>query len=145
MPDTAAAIGLHQLRRSDEMWTRRTQIAERYRSAFVGTRLRPLDVRQPGDKHAWHLFVIRLAEDQFGPSRDSFIKTLASSGIGTSVHFIPLHRMPYYRDIYRLKNADFPGAEEYFRTCISLPIYSSLSEANVTRVIAACRQGAVLR
>ena len=100
---------------------------------------------QPGDKHAWHLFVIRLAEDQFGPSRDSFIKTLASSGIGTSVHFIPLHRMPYYRDIYRLKNADFPGAEEYFRTCISLPIYSSLSEANVTRVIAACRQGAVLR
>ena len=94
---------------------------------------------RPGDRHAWHLFVVRLPE---GLARDDLVAALAAAGIGTSVHFIPLHRMPYYRDTYRLSGDRFPGAEAYYASCLSLPIYTRMSDADVDRVLAACRTAA---
>lgn len=138
MPDIAAAMGLAQLRRSNEMWEQRRRIAAVYRDAFGGTALRPLRVVRPDDTHAWHLFVVRLADDA-PVDRAGFMDKLADAGIGTSVHFIPLHHMPYYRDRYRLTPDMFPGAENYFRSCVSLPVYSAMIGRDVERVIVAAR------
>jgi len=139
MTDIAAAMGIQQLRRTEEMWLRRSGIAAEYRRSFGGTRIRPLQVVRPEDRHSWHLFVVRLEP---GLDRDEFVSSLGMAGIGTSVHFIPLHRMPYYRDAYQLDPAGFPGAEEYFASCVSLPIYSRMSDADVARVVAACLDAA---
>jgi dTDP-4-amino-4,6-dideoxygalactose transaminase len=139
MTDIAAAMGIEQLRRSEDLWARRAAIAGRYREGLAGTGIEPLRVDRPGDRHAWHLFVVRLPE---GLARDDLVAALAAAGIGTSVHFIPLHRMPYYRDTYRLSGDRFPGAEAYYASCLSLPIYTRMSDADVDRVLAACRTAA---
>ena len=136
MTDIAAAMGIVQLGRSEELWSRRTEIAGRYRDGLAGSGITPLNVDRPSDRHAWHLFVVRLP-DQF--DRDGFVASLADAGIGTSVHFIPLHRMPYYRDTYGLSDDLFPGAEAYYASCVSLPIYTRMTDPEVDRVIAACR------
>jgi len=134
MTDIAAAMGIEQLRRADELWARRAEIARRYAEGFAGTGLGPLVVERPDDRHSWHLFVVRLPD---GVARDDFVGALASAGIGASVHFIPLHRMPYYRDTYGHTGDRFPGAEAYYASCVSLPIYTRMSDDDVDRVIAA--------
>ena len=139
MTDVAAAMGIQQLHRTEEMWLRRSEIAAEYQRSFAGTRIRPLRVVRPEDRHAWHLFVVRLGD---GLDRDEFVSSLGRAGVGSSVHFIPLHRMPYYRDTYELDPGRFPGAEEYYASCVSLPIYSRMSDADVARVVAVCRAAA---
>ncbi len=136
MTDISAAMGIEQLRRSEELWARRSAIAERYREGLAGTGIEPLRVDRPEDRHAWHLFVVRLPD---GLARDDFVAALAAADIGTSVHFIPLHRMPYYRDTYHLSGDRFPGAEAYYASCVSLPIYTRMSDGDVERVVDACR------
>lgn len=139
MTDVAAAIGLVQLARVQAMAARRAEVTARYSDAF-----RDLPVILPpepasGDQHAWHLYVIRLHEDA-GISRDRFIETLYAEGIGCSVHFIPLHRHPYWRDTYGLTPEMFPHADLAYRQAVSLPLYSGMSDADVTRVIGAVRR-----
>lgn len=136
LTDPAAAIGRVQLRRAAAMRARREQIAEAY---FAG--LADLPVRLPeralaGDQHAWHLFVVRVSPDA-PVGRDRFIERMAAEGVGCSVHFIPLHLHPYWRDTYRLTPADFPVATEQFGRAVSLPIFSAMTDAQVARVIEA--------
>jgi len=139
MTDIAAAMGIVQLERSEDLWTRRAAIAALYRDGLAGTGIEPLRVDRPTDRHALHLFVVSLPDRL---ERDDFVASLGDAGIGTSVHFIPLHRMPYYRDAYGLANDLFGGSEEYYRTCVSLPIYTRMSDSQVERVIVACRAAA---
>jgi len=136
MTDIAAAMGIAQLGRSEELWARRAAIAARYREGLAGTGIEPLRIDRPDDRHAWHLFVVRLPA---GVERDRFVAALGDAGIGTSVHFIPLHRMPYYRNAYGLSVGGFPGAEDYYASCVSLPIYTRMSDEDVDRVITASR------
>ena len=91
-----------------------------------------------GERHAWHLYPIRLADDA-GIARDRFIERLFEAGIGCSVHYIPLHLHRYWRDRYGLKPEMFPHSQHAFERMVSLPIYPSMSEAQVARVIAAVR------
>lgn len=133
MTDVAAAMGLRQLQRSEELLTRRRAISDVYTSAFEGSHLSPLARSYPDDRHAWHLFVVRVDQGA-SVDRDTFIEKMAAADIGTSVHFIPLYRMQYYRTLYDLDAADYPGAEEYFASCVSLPIYSTLSDHQVARI-----------
>ncbi|MDN5862786.1 MAG: DegT/DnrJ/EryC1/StrS family aminotransferase, partial [Salinisphaera sp.] len=91
-----------------------------------------------GDAHAWHLYVIRLASDTI--DRNEFIWKMASLGIGTSVHFIPLHLQPYWRDSYHLRPDDFPVAHDVYQRCVSLPIYSRMTDADVERTVKAVRR-----
>ncbi len=139
MTDLAAALGLHQLAKAERMRARRAEIARRYDEAFGD-----LPVRLPagpvqGDLHAWHLYVIRV-EDEAPMSRDAFIEAMAERGVGTSVHFIPLHRHPYWRDRYGLDDGMFPVATRAFERAVSLPIYSKMSDGDVDRVIAAVQE-----
>ncbi len=137
MTDVAAAMGLVQLRRADEMLERRRQIALAYTQAFSDHEaLQLLTVRSFAD-HAWHLFVIKLQPEALTVDRSEFIDALRTAGIGCSVHFIPLHLHPYYRETFGYEPRDFPIALDCYERSISLPIYSKMSDGDVQRVIGA--------
>jgi dTDP-4-amino-4,6-dideoxygalactose transaminase len=128
MPDVNAAIGLAQLPRADEFRRERQRCAEFYFRELKDIECIDLpEVRVPFEDHAWHLFPIVLKEDA-PVQRDHLIELLANRGIGTSVHYKPLHRMTYYRERYGLRPEDFPNAERIWRGCLSLPIYPSLRD-----------------
>ena len=91
-----------------------------------------------GDRHAWHLYVLRLADDA-GIGRDRFIERLFDAGIGCSVHYIPLHLHPYWRDRYALRPAQFPHSQAAYERSFSLPIHTRMTDADVQRVIEAVR------
>lgn len=128
MPDINAAIGLAQLERAEWMRDQRQHCAAYYQERLAdlpGVDFPPLRVA-PAD-HAWHLFPLVLRPDA-KVERNQLILLLAERGIGTSVHYKPLHRMTYYRDRYRLSPSDFPEAERTWNGCVSLPIYPTLTD-----------------
>jgi perosamine synthetase len=135
LPDVLAAIGLAQLQKSNAMHQRRLELAQRYLSRFG--RLEELELPPAGDGHAWHLFIARLRTGAAHITRDEMIAALKQAGIGTSVHFIPLHLHPFYRDQYGYRRGDFPHAEAAYEGAISLPIYPDLSDDEAERVMSA--------
>ncbi len=139
MPDLAAAIGLHQLKKACRFQVQRQAMAERYDAALAGLPLQRPPRSQANDVHAWHLYVIRLT-DEAQLSREAFIEQMAARGIGCSVHFIPLHLHPYWRDTYGLRPEQFPAAQTAFEKAVSLPLYTRMTEADQTRVIEAARE-----
>jgi dTDP-4-amino-4,6-dideoxygalactose transaminase len=139
LTDIAAAIGIEQLKKIDRFAARRQQLARQYDEALGGLPLRLPATPLAGDSHAWHLYVVRVLPHA-RLSRDQLIEQLCERGIGTSVHFIPLHRQPYWRDQYHLRPRDFPNAELAYPRLLSLPLYSSLSDAEQLRVCDALRE-----
>ncbi|HMK77291.1 MAG TPA: DegT/DnrJ/EryC1/StrS aminotransferase family protein [Thermodesulfobacteriota bacterium] len=140
LTDIAAALGIAQLKRVDIFMKRRRQIADMYHEAFQGLDELELPLECKGEKgtsHSWHLYVIRLNLQRLQIDRTGFIEELKRMGIGTSVHFIPLHIHPYYRDVYGYRPDDFPVAFETYKRIISLPIYSKMTDPDVERVIEA--------
>jgi dTDP-4-amino-4,6-dideoxygalactose transaminase len=138
LTDIAAGLGIAQLRKADAFLKRRTQIAARYHEAFQ--ELNELDLPlagrgTEGTTHSWHLFVIRLNLQRLQIDRNQFIEELRRKGIGTSVHFIPLHIHPYYRETYGYQPDDFPVAYETYKRIISLPIYAKMTDDDVERVV----------
>ena len=139
MTDIAAAIGVHQLQKAHAFRERREWIAQRYEAAFHGFPLKTPCVAVHDDLHAWHLYVILLDLKNLTIDRNRFIELMYDAGIGTSVHFIPLHLQPYWRDRYRLEPEDFPVAMDTYRRAVSLPIYPKMTDGDVQRVIDAVR------
>ncbi|MCY8453042.1 DegT/DnrJ/EryC1/StrS family aminotransferase [Bacillus spizizenii] len=140
MFDLQAALGLHQLKRLDDMQKRREEIADRYQAAFqqIPGLITPF-VHDDG-RHAWHLYVLQVDEKQAGVTRGEMITALKDEyNIGTSVHFIPVHTHPYYQKQFRFKEADFPIAMNYYKRTLSLPLYPSMSDEDVHDVIDAVR------
>ncbi len=138
LTDIAAALGIHQLRRARAFRQRRAQIAERFNTAFANLPLLLPPAAQPGDLHAWHLYVVRLS-DEASANRDRFIERLFALGVGASVHYIPLHQHPYWRERYALSAERFPHSQRAYERMASLPIYSKMSDADVERVVDAVR------
>ena len=139
LTDIAAALGIHQLKRAQGFQARRAEIAARYDAAFRGLPLVTPPLPAAGDQHAWHLYALRLG-DGAGIGRDRFIESLFDQGIGCSVHYIPLHLHPYWRDRYTLQATDFPHSQQAFERLVSLPIYTRMDDADVDRVVAAVRR-----
>lgn len=139
MPDICAAIGIHQLKRLKGFQVKREAMAEIYNKGLAGLPL--ILPMQPlvGDHHAWHLYPIRLKEES-GISRSVFIEKMAEKGIGCSVHFIPLHLHPYWRDTYKLTPDMFPVAQKIYEQEVSIPLYTKMTEEDQFRVIEAIRQ-----
>lgn len=152
MTDIAAAMGLVQLKKAEKFWQRRMKIADMYTKAF-----KDLPAIEPPDtshlisntlhlnpdsetRHSWHLYVIKLNLDRLTIDRGRFIEELKERGIGTSVHFIPLHIHPYYRETYGYKPEDYPVAYEAYQRIVSLPIYPKMTDGDVERVIEAVLQ-----
>src|SRR5712692_4071941 len=137
MTDIAAALGLHQLARCDWLLERRQAIAERYTGAFSQWPELETPPNPSHIEHAWHLYMLRLRLERLTITREAFIQELAKVNIGTSVHFIPLHLHPFYRDTYQLSPGDYPAALQAYQRAISLPIYPGMSDEDVEDVIAA--------
>ena len=138
MTDMAGALGRVQLARLPAFLQRRQQLAARYLHELKDLPLvLPADARQ-GDTHAWHLFVIRLQGDARA-TRDEVIQALSDAGIGTSVHYVPLHRQPYWRDRYGLTLEQFPAAEQAYQRMLSIPLFTAMSDDEQARVIAALK------
>ena len=134
LTDPAAAMGRVQLRRSREMRDKRAAIASQYDEAFSILPLQLPAQAVGGDTHAWHLYVIRLTDDA-NVDRDTFIEDMAKAGVGCSVHFIPLHMHPYWRAQCQLDDTQFPVATAEFANVVSLPIFSSMTGAQIDKVI----------
>jgi dTDP-4-amino-4,6-dideoxygalactose transaminase len=139
LTDIAAALGIHQLRRAHAFQQQRVQLAALYDEGLAGLPLIPAPRAPAGDTHAWHLYVVRLA-DGAGIERDRFIERLYDAGIGCSVHYIPLHLHPYWRDRYGLSAAQFPHSQRAYERMVSLPLYTRMGPADVQRVVQAVRQ-----
>lgn len=136
LTDIAAAMGLHQLDKAEWMRDVRQKYAEIYTAAFKNVvELETPFHGNPDSLHAWHLYTLRIHPERLNISRAEFIEKLKDAGIGASVHFIPLHLHPYYRDRYGYKHGDFPVSEDLYEREISLPIYPKMTEQDVQRVI----------
>ncbi len=132
MPDTAAALGRVQLRRAEELLEKRRTIVRWYQQGLANLAHQQL-ILLPRDSadHAWHLFVIRILHHH----RDAVIEALANRGIGTSVHYVPLHHTTFWRATATL--AALPGTEEVAPQILSLPLFPTLTETEVGEVITA--------
>lgn len=140
MSDLQAAMGIHQLRRLDGFIARRRAIAERYQEAFAGLPELRLPGDRPGRPHTYHVFAVRLAPGALSITRDQLIGELRQAQIGTSVHFIPLHRHPFYQQTYGYGPDQFPVAERVYEGLLSLPLYPRMSDGDVEDVVEAVRR-----
>lgn len=139
LTDIASAMGLQQLAKLPRFLQRRQVLAARYFEQLAPLPLiLPADAT-PGDVHAWHLFVIRL-QDGVAVTRDDVIQGLSDRGIGTSVHYVPLHRHPYWRDRYELTPDMFPQADKAYRSMLSIPLFTAMTDDDQDRVISALHE-----
>ena len=135
MFDLQAALGLVQLDKFAVMQARHDEIAQFYAGAFAAHPALTVPVARDYVKHVWHLYPLRVRLDALAIDRAAFIEELKARNIGTSVHFIPVHLHPYYRDRFGFKRGDFPVAEAAYDAEISLPIYPRMTDADVQDVI----------
>jgi dTDP-4-amino-4,6-dideoxygalactose transaminase len=135
LTDVAAALGLHQLARANDMRRRREIIAMRYREAFAEVEEIEVPLVDKNRIHSWHLFPIRLQTERLSISRNTFMDELKNAGIGCSVHWRPLHLHPYYQETYGWRPEDFPIATALWERLISLPIFSGMQNDQVEHVI----------
>jgi dTDP-4-amino-4,6-dideoxygalactose transaminase len=138
LTDIAASIGLHQLVKARAFRQRREEIACAYSIAFADLPVVLPPTAPKGELHAWHLYVLRLAE-HCPIDRDTFIEKLFAHGIGCSVHYIPLHLQPYWRERYALQPEHFPHSQRAYAAMVSLPIYPRMTDGDVERVVEAVR------
>jgi perosamine synthetase len=139
LTDMAAAVGLGQLSRAESMRARRRSIADAYDLAFGDLKALQLPTRSAERTHAHHLYVVKLRPGALRIDRDQFIRELKALGIGSSVHFIPLHVHPYYRETFGYTPERLPVALDLYQRSVSLPIYSRMTDAEVARVVQSVR------
>jgi dTDP-4-amino-4,6-dideoxygalactose transaminase len=137
MSDVQAALGLDQLAHLEQFLARRQQLVAWYTEGLRDVPEVAIPAAVPG--HAWHLFIVQLDPDALSINRNQFIVALQERNIGTSVHFIPLHLQPYYRDTYGYRPGDFPVAEAAYARVISLPLFTRMTREDVDDVVRAVR------
>lgn len=140
MTDIAAALGIHQLRRLNSFIETRQRYARMYDNAFAGIESLQTPVMHSDRNHVYHLYAVRLNQDALSIDRGEFIDELKRLNIGTSVHFIPVHLHPFYREYFGYERGDLPQAESLYDNIISLPLYPAMSEQDVNDVIEAVQQ-----
>lgn len=139
MTDLAAALGISQLAKLEHFVSRRREIAARYLKELVGFKNMRLPIEPSGYENSYHLFVLRINFDQLGKSRKEVVEALRKEGIGTQVHYIPVNSHPFYQKL-GYKAGDCPAAQDYYRSCLSIPIYPDMSNDDVARVVQALKQ-----
>ncbi len=139
LTDLAAALGRTQLKKIERLLDGRARVAARYFENLRDEEHLILPGFDEENRHAWHLFVVRVKNEQSPVQRDDVIRRLAERGIGTSVHYIPLHYHTAYKNLGRWAPGDFPVAEKVFEGAISLPIYPDMTNEEVDYVCNALR------
>ncbi|WP_408955101.1 DegT/DnrJ/EryC1/StrS family aminotransferase [Natroniella sp. ANB-PHB2] len=140
MPDINAAMGIEQLNKLEEMQKRRKEIADIYTEAFKEVPEVKVPYVKDDIRHAWHLYIILLEVEMLKIDRNEFINKLTELNLGTSVHFIPIHFHPYYKENYGFEEGDFPNCEYVFERNISLPFYPAMTDEQVYQVIDRVKQ-----
>jgi dTDP-4-amino-4,6-dideoxygalactose transaminase len=138
LPDLLSAIGREQLKKAGAFLEQRRAIAAVYDESFKD--IAGLEIPPRGEGHAWHLYSLRTRPDRGGPDRDILIERLMERGIGTSVHFIPLHTMPYYAERYGLSGQSFPNAMTMFERTVSLPIWQGMGTGTALQVASVVKE-----
>ena len=135
LTDIASSLGICQLAKADRFQAIRQKMAERYLIELADLPLiLPPQIKNPlTDLHSWHLFCCQLNTDKI--CRNDFIQAMSDNGIGTSVHYIPLHMQPYWKNRYNLTDEQFPNASQYFKNAVTLPLYTKMSVDEQSRVI----------
>jgi dTDP-4-amino-4,6-dideoxygalactose transaminase len=132
--DILSSLGLSQLARIDELLERRRIVADRFTELLADSPCFELPAERKGNRHTWHLYVLRLNLDRLSIDRDRFTRALTEENIGNSVHFIPVYKHPFFSP-YGVDPKDFPISEEFFSRCVSLPLYPDMSERDVDDVV----------
>jgi dTDP-4-amino-4,6-dideoxygalactose transaminase len=139
LTDVASAIGIHQLRRAEEMRRCREALADAYMRGLGDLQELEMPARSPDRVHSWHLFPVRLRLDRLGIDRNAFIRALNERGVGTSVHWRPLHLHPYYREQWRWPAELLPVATREWERLISLPLFPDMREEEHAYVVSVVR------
>jgi perosamine synthetase len=140
LTDIAAALGIAQLHKCERFWKVRDHYAVLYEEGFRDLPEIICPRAAEHVQHAWHLYVIQLDLDRLRIGRNEFVQLLQREQIGCSVHFIPLHLHPYYRNTWGYRPEDFPIATAVYQRIVSLPLYPKMSETDVRRVIETVRE-----
>jgi dTDP-4-amino-4,6-dideoxygalactose transaminase len=140
MTDVQAALGLQQLSRLEGFQELRARYAAEYHRLLSDLEEIVLPSVRPEVRHVWHLYPIRVRSERLTIGRDEFIEGLRERGIGTSVHFIPIHYHPYFREAFGFRKGDYPRCEEVFEGLLSLPLYPLMSMEDVARAAEAVRE-----
>lgn len=139
LTDIQAALGVSQLSRLEEFKTRRREIVDQYNQAFGGLGGIILPYERKGLDSCFHLYVARFDFSGLKTTRKEMMSSLTAQGIGTQVHYIPVHTQPYYRNTWSYATGDFPHAEAYYEQALSLPLYPKMDDDDVLRVISAVK------
>jgi dTDP-4-amino-4,6-dideoxygalactose transaminase len=139
LTDIAGALGRAQLQRANEFWTARKRIVAEYQAKLADIAGLGLPIELENRQHSWHLFSIRVDPKIWTKGRDAFIADLKDHEIGASVHWMPLHMQPYYRDTYGLSPNDFPVAAEIWPRLVTLPVFPSMSSDEIDYVVETIR------
>ena len=140
MTDVDASMGLGQLARLDEFNARRKQLAALYNQRFARIPQVETPTERPDATSNWYIFVLRLHLDRLSIDRDTFIAELKARGIGTAVHYLPVHYHIYYRERFGFAKGDYPVAEREFERLVSLPLFPKMTETDIDRVVAAVEE-----
>ena len=140
LTDLAAAIGLHQLGRAEQMRLLRERIAKFYLETLADVEAIELPPRHADRIHSWHLFPIKLRLERLAIDRNQFIEKLQQAGIGFSVHWRPLHLHPYYAETFGWRPEQFPVATALWERLISLPIFPAMTESEMECVASTIRE-----
>ena len=140
MTDLAAAVGRAQLAKHQDFWRARRDVARRYDAGLADLdAIEPPRGDTPEDQSSWYLYVIRLNTERLSIDRDQFCAELHELGVGTSIHFRPLHTYKYYREHVVSAGAAFPVADAAFPRIVSLPMHTALTERDTERVVESVR------
>jgi perosamine synthetase len=139
LTDVAAAIGIHQLARAEDMRRARQAAAHEFRQRLDDVDEIELPVADPDRIHSWHLFPIRLRLELLSGNRDRFIQELQREGVASSVHWRPLHLHPYYQQSFGCREEDLPVASREWVRLVSLPLFSNMRRDEIDSVVAAVR------
>ena len=134
LTDLASAMGIHQLKKAELFRAKRQAIVDQYNAAFENLPVVLPQGAAANSLHSWHLYILRLS-DQCPLTRDQFVDALYAQGIGCSVHYIPLHLQPYWREMYKLKTDNFPVSQKAYERMVSIPLYSKMTQSEIDRVI----------
>ena len=134
LTDLQAALGISQLKKLPKFVKRRLEIIRQYNRAFSNLPLVKIPSEENLANCAFHLYVLKIDFKKLGTPRAQAMDCLKQFGVGTQVHYIPVHLQPYYRENYGYKKGDYRVAEEYYEQCLSLPLYPKMTDAQVNKV-----------